>query len=160
VIEPITDSTETQSDKTVVAAEPSMPVHINVSSVNVSLDIEPGYYDYTSNTWTLSQTKANFATVTSVPNSVSGNTYIYGHNQSNIFANMANVNYGDIATVTNSVGTIFNYKLVDIKDVKPDDLSFLNYAGKPILTIQTCYGFWDQYRRLFIFDLESESQSV
>lgn len=136
----------------------ALPTHIDVPATGVSVDIEPGYYNFSDNTWTISDVKANFATITSVPNSESGNTYIYGHNKVEVFAKLNNAKIGDEAKVINSEGKTFVYKLVQIKDVKPDDLSLLlEYQGKPILTLQTCSGFFDQYRRLFIFDYESEA---
>lgn len=136
----------------------ALPTHIDVPATGVSVDIEPGYYNFSDNTWTISNVKANFATITSVPNSESGNTYIYGHNKVEVFAKLNNAKIGDEAKVINSEGKTFVYKLVQIKDVKPDDLSLLlEYQGKPILTLQTCSGFFDQYRRLFIFDYESEA---
>jgi len=134
----------------------ALPSHIDVPAADISLDIEPGYYNYSKNTWTVSNEKANFATITSAPNTKSGNTYIYGHNKPDIFAKLNDLTVGDEAMVTNSEGKIFEYKLVSERDISPDDLSFLKYNGKPILTLQTCSGFWDQYRRLFVFDLESE----
>lgn len=135
--------------------ETSLPTHINISSVGISLDIEPGYFDRNSKEWTSSETKAVFAMITVVPNTKTGNTYIYAHNNLNLFAKLNNANLGDKAEVTNENGNIFTYKLAKIIDVTPEDLSYLDYRGEPILTLQTCSGLWDQYRRLFIFDFES-----
>lgn len=132
----------------------AQPTFIDIPTAYIYLEIVPGYYDYSNNTWTVDGAKANFATVSSVPNAKGGNTYIYGHNQSQVFARLGNLNMGDKAIVTNADGDKFEYILAEITDVNPDDLSFLNYKGKPILTLQTCWGLWDRYRRLYIFNFE------
>jgi LPXTG-site transpeptidase (sortase) family protein len=71
-----------------------------------------------------------------------------------LFAKLNKISIGDEAMVVNSNGEIFSYKLVHITDVWPDDISFLNSSVKPTLTLQTCSGFWSQYRRLYFFDFE------
>jgi len=149
-------SSETRAGVADQPVNTALPTHISVPVIGVSVDIEPGYYNYSDGIWTVGDKKASFATVTSVPNAKAGNTYMYGHNRPNIFTKLNNLILGDKVIVTNSDNKMFTYKLVSIRDVQPDDVSFLEYSNKPILTLQTCSGFWDQYRRLFIFDLESE----
>jgi LPXTG-site transpeptidase (sortase) family protein len=134
------------------------PTKVSIPSINLSVAVDPGYYDAASQTWTLSDTAAFFATISTPPNSVSGDTYIYGHNRGNVFNPLNSAAIGTTATVTTTDNKTFTYKLSEVHDVKPDDSSWLlDYKGKPILTLQTCAGFWDQYRRLFVFDFVSES---
>jgi LPXTG-site transpeptidase (sortase) family protein len=132
------------------------PTHISIDRIGLSVDIEPGYYDATQGVWTVSDTKAQFATTTSQPNKTAGNTFIYGHNRAGIFGNLHKSKVGDEAIVTTTHG-VFTYKLVSYRDVSPNDTSLFTYTGKPILTLQTCSGSWDQYRRLFVFNLEKVS---
>jgi LPXTG-site transpeptidase (sortase) family protein len=134
----------------------AMPTHISIERIGLSVDVEPGYYDAVQQTWTASDTKAQFATNTPQPNETAGNTFIYGHNRSHIFGNLHNARIGDEAVVTTS-GKTYTYKLAKFKDVSPTDASLFSYKGKPVLTLQTCSGAWDQYRRLFVFDLEKVS---
>jgi LPXTG-site transpeptidase (sortase) family protein len=134
----------------------AQPTHISVSRIGLSVDVEPGYYDDSQQAWTVSDTKAQFATTTSEPNEIGGNTFIYGHNREGIFGSLHNAQIGDEAIVTTTDKT-YTYRLVSSKDVKPTDASLFNYKGKPILTLQTCSGAWDQYRRLFVFNLEKVS---
>jgi LPXTG-site transpeptidase (sortase) family protein len=132
------------------------PTNVSIPTVNLSVDVDPGYYDAASQTWTLSDTAAFFATISTPPNSVSGDTYIYGHNRGNVFNPLNNAAIGTTATVKTTDNKTYTYKLSAVHDVKPDDASWLlGYKGKPILTLQTCAGFWDQYRRLFVFDFVS-----
>lgn len=154
---PIAAQIAKSSASDATTTSPSLPTHIDITSVGLSVDVEPGYYNYSNKTWTLSNSKASFITVTSVPNGKSGNTYIYGHNRAGIFARLNNITVGDEAVVTNSVGKKFTYSLVKIQDIKPSNVSYLTDSQKPILTLQTCSGFWSQNRRLFIFDFKTES---
>jgi LPXTG-site transpeptidase (sortase) family protein len=136
----------------------ALPTHVSVPSTGMSVGVDPGYYDASTQTWTLSDTKAYFATVTTPPNSIEGNTYIYGHNRASVFSALNKATIGADAVVTTAANKTFTYQLVSIKDAQPNDLSLLlNYQGKPILTLQTCAGLWDQYRRLFVFNFVSET---
>lgn len=128
------------------------PTHIDIPSVGISIDITPGYYDKASQTWTLSTDKAQYATITPEPNDASGNTFIYGHNRWEVFYKLLKVQNGDIATITTSNNHTFTYKMTSRKDTSPTDSSLFDYQGPPILTLQTCSGFWYQNRSLFVFD--------
>lgn len=135
------------------ASVSGVPSHIDVPGVKVSVDIGPGYYNKESQTWTLSKNKAHYATVTPEPNDASGNTFIYGHNRPEVFNKLLNLKKGDEAIVTTNNNHKFIYKMVDRRDTKPTDNSLFSYHGPPILTLQTCSGFWYQNRSLFVFDL-------
>src|SRR5271170_821530 len=45
----------------------------------VDLQVNPGYYDAATGTWTLSGYQAQFAMTSSLANNFGGETYIYGH---------------------------------------------------------------------------------
>lgn len=151
-------STQTAFYQTAVAASKKptltgLPTHIDIPNVGISVDIEKGYYLKSSQTWTLSTTKAEYATVTPEPNNASGNTFIYGHNRWEVFYKLLNVRPGDEAIVTTDNHHEFIYKMVSQKVTKPSDTSLFRYQGPPILTLQTCSGFWYQNRSLFVFNL-------
>ncbi|HVX48468.1 MAG TPA: sortase [Candidatus Saccharimonadales bacterium] len=129
------------------------PSHIDIPAVNISVDIEPGYYNKTSQTWTLSLTKAEYATVTPPANNGGGNTFIYGHNRWAVFYKLLKVQDGDEAIVTTSNHHTFVYKMTGRHDTSPNDTSLFHYQGPPILTLQTCSGMWYQNRSLFVFKL-------
>lgn len=156
---PITKTVATVSAQPVttpVTAAPVGPVsgepaRIAVPAVGIDLPIEPGYYNYQKQTWTLSNTGANFAVMTAKPNNTAGNTFIYGHNNAAIFKRLMDSKPGDQAIVTSKDGKSFVYSLQSSRDTKPTDTSLFNYQGAPILTVQTCSGAWFQHRRLFTF---------
>lgn len=129
------------------------PSHIAIPGVDISVDVEPGYYNKKSQTWTLSDTKAEYATITSEANDGGGNTFIYGHNRWAVFYKLLKVQPGDEAIVTTSNHHTFVYKLVGRHDTNPHDDSLFHYQGPPILTLQTCSGLWYQNRSLFVFNL-------
>jgi LPXTG-site transpeptidase (sortase) family protein len=131
------------------------PTHIQLPRENISIDIEPGYYNQKSGAWTLSITKAEYATVTPMPNNKEGNTFIYGHNRMSVFQKLLNAKPGDQAIITTANNHTFTYRMMSVHDTKPNDVSLFNYKGDPILTLQTCSGLWYQNRRMFVFSLES-----
>jgi len=129
------------------------PAHISIPGVDISVDIDPGYYNKASQQWSLSLTKAEYATITPLPNDASGNTFIYGHNRWDVFYKLLKVQNGDQAIVTTTNHHTFVYQMTGQRDTKPTDTSLFTYKGPPILTLQTCSGFWYQNRSLFVFKL-------
>jgi LPXTG-site transpeptidase (sortase) family protein len=143
----------------VVAVNPAVPlkqgqpVELLIPSLNIDLSVIPGYYNPISQTWTLTKTNAQFATLTPAPNNSEGDTLIYGHDIKAIFANLHNIPAGAQAIVKTSNQLTFYYQLSDVRTVQPDDQSVFQYQGKPILTLQTCTGLFYQYRQFFDFNL-------
>lgn len=158
---PFTTRIVSAAPKPVIPATPTYiegdPAHLEVSSVNVSIDVIPGYYNARTQTWTSSITQAVFATMTAKPNNQTGGTFIYGHNRSSVFQRLLNAKIGDTAVVTTTNGHRFVYKLTSVHDTNPTDVSVLHYEGPPVLTLQTCSGVFYQYRRMFTFNLEQVS---
>jgi LPXTG-site transpeptidase (sortase) family protein len=152
-----TFNTSAQHAPTKAATISGTPTHIAIPSVDISVDIEPGYYNKSNQTWTLSSSKAEYATITPKANNGSGNTFIYGHNRWAVFYKLLKVRPGDEAIVTTANNHTFTYKLVRQKVTQPTDNSLFGYQGPPILTLQTCSGLWYQDRSLFIFNLEKVS---
>ena len=72
------------------------PVHLSIPRLNINLDIINGVYDPTTQTWTLTDNKAEYATITTEPNNESGNTLIYGHNIDQVFYPTAGLEPGDL----------------------------------------------------------------
>lgn len=141
----------TNETKATISGDPS---HIEIPAVGISIPIEPGYYNQKTQTWSLSLTKAEYATMTPKPNDAGGNTFIYGHNRKGVFDQLLKVKTGDQAIVTTSNGHRFTYVMKSRHDTKPTDSSLFDYQGPSILTLQTCSGFWYQNRSLFVFDLQ------
>lgn len=134
------------------------PSQIDVPSVGISLAIVPGAYDSNTNSWTLTEDKAQFAAMTSKPNNVSGTTFIYGHNTYPVFSKLAGIQPGDSAFVTTSNGHRFEYVYNGNRFVNPDNTGILNdQPGRAQLVLMTCEGILSQTRRVMYFDIRSIS---
>lgn len=143
------NGSKTKEGATVIAGK---PVRVKVPAANIDLPIADGTYDNKKATWTLSDTTAHYALVTPFANNTQGNTFVYGHNTNQVFGRLLKIAVGDKAYIETDNKKVFEYTLRSSKDVEPSDVSLFTYKGKPILTMQTCAGTWDQNRRLFTFD--------
>ncbi len=129
------------------------PTRFVFERLSIDISIEPGYYDMSSQTWNVSKTTAQFATVTSQPNNKNGNTFLYGHNRSEVFSRLLAVEIGDTVDVHTDTRHIFHYTLTSIHDTTPSDTSYLQPTEQPTLTVQTCSGFFYENRRMLRFSL-------
>ena len=134
------------------------PTHIAIPSHNIDLQVQPGHYDSTSNTWTLSDTQAHYATLTPLINDTAGATLIYGHATDAVFGKLAALHptVDTTARVTTTDGTIFSYTFTHSETLSPDDTSLFDdvTTGPPRLVLQTCTGIWSEWRTMYYFDFE------
>lgn len=131
----------------------SEPVKIEIPRLNIFLAIEKGYYDETNKTWSVSDTAANFAMGSAMPNSSTGVTVIYGHNLVDIFEPTKNLKKGDIVYLYTEKGETFKYRYTNARVVMPQDTSIFNSADDaPKLALITCSGVWSESRRLMEFE--------
>jgi LPXTG-site transpeptidase (sortase) family protein len=121
----------------------------------MSLPVINGYYYPATKQWTLTLSDVQYATITPPPNNASGNTYLYGHYRSEVFARLHDIKIGANAVIDTTNGHVFTYQLESVRSTVPTDDSLFHYQGPPILTIQTCTGTFFQYRQLFTFKLVS-----
>ncbi len=128
------------------------PERLLIPAAQINIDVVDGAYDPVTTKWTLSNDKAHFALMSSEANNMLGNTFIYGHNNKQVFASLYNTKIGDIANIKTVNGKVFVYKLVHSREVNPEDVSVFEYRGRPVLTIQTCSGSWYDKRKLFTFE--------
>ncbi len=128
------------------------PVNLSIPSTKINVGIIDGQYNQKTKQWTLTNNKAQFATITSTPNNIGGNTYIYGHYRPEVFAYLHIIKPGAEAYVKTDNGYIFTYRFREVHTVDPTDSSIFAYQGAPILTLQTCSGAWFQNRQQYTFD--------
>jgi LPXTG-site transpeptidase (sortase) family protein len=129
------------------------PSQLIIPSLNMNLTVIPGIYNSKTKTWTLSLSEVQYAVITPEPNTVSGNTFIYGHYRRAVFASLHTIQLGAQAVIKTTNDHTFYYQLVSEKVTNPNDVSLFSYKGKPILTVQTCTGLFFQNRQLFTFEL-------
>ena len=87
-----------------------------------------------------------------------GNAYIFGHSSDyiwsrgrykTVFALLPKIQIGELVTVTDREGYLYNYKVIETKVVSPSDVSVLgDYGGaRKLLTLQTSYPIGTAWRR-------------
>ena len=130
------------------------PSKVSVPRLGIDLAIIEGEYDKKKDAWTLSDDKAQIATMTSLPNNEAGNTFIYGHNTDAVFAPLASLKTNDIARVKTTNGLTFQYRYTGKQIVDPKTTSILAPTDTPRLTLMTCEGIFSQTRRVMFFDFE------
>jgi LPXTG-site transpeptidase (sortase) family protein len=143
-----------QNDEPIISGT---PVHITVPSVSIDLNVIPGYYYPSTQTWTLSSTNAQYAVMTAKANNKQGDTFIYGHALMNVFGRLPKVKVGDQVFITTDSGHTFTYTFQSSSITTPGDTSLFDYKGKPVLILQTCTGTQFQNRQLFVFNLSKVS---
>lgn len=126
------------------------------NGVAVDLPVDEGYYDSTSDSWTLAGYHAEFAMISTLANNFAGDTYIYGHNNDSVFGALRHKtpNTGSTAYVYTDNGHIFAYSFLNASSVAPDVTSVLQYNGPPIMTIQTCTGSFNEARTLYKYTFD------
>lgn len=148
------DSNTLKTDTKPSAEIVGTPIRLLVPAAEIDITVDNGYYDQQNQTWTLSEDRAYYATLSNKINNKEGNTLIYGHNLPSVFAALPQIQLGDKAYVYTDNGHKFTYSLHSTTETIPSDDSLFHYEGRPILTLQTCSGFWYQNRQLFFFKLE------
>lgn len=132
------------------------PIRLVIPDAAIDLPIDEGYYDASSDSWTLSDSRLQYATMTMPANNHSGNTFIYGHGTDQVLAPLSRHTpaAGSPAQIYTDNGQIFTYIFQSAHDFTPDDTSIFNYDGPPILTVQTCTGAASEWRTMYTFTYE------
>jgi sortase (surface protein transpeptidase) len=85
------------------------PDEIKILSLHMDLPVINGYYNAQNGQWTLTLNKAQYATPSVPPNNESGNTLIYGHYRTEVFAYLHLIKPGAEADVITNNGLTFKY---------------------------------------------------
>jgi len=150
---PITIPSISMPDTTRQKVKTGQPIQLSIPSIDIELAVANGEFDQATSTWTLSNDKAHYATVSDAPNDHYGNTFIYGHNRPQVFSRLAELQTGAEAVIHTDNNLQFVYKLVKVEETNPNDTAvLLPYSKKPTLSLQTCSGSWYQNRQIFRFD--------
>ena len=138
------------------------PVRITIPDYGIDLPVDDGSYNSATGLWTLSDTHAQFATMTANPNNYRGNTFIYGHGTDAVFGKIGSntPQIGTIARVYTANNHVFLYKFLDARSLAPTDTEVFNNImdSQPTLTVQTCTGIFSEWRTMFRFAFERLEQ--
>ncbi|HEY5442810.1 MAG TPA: sortase [Candidatus Saccharimonadales bacterium] len=137
-----------------------LPARIVIPASGVDLPVDQGYYDSTTDSWTLSGYHAQFAMLSTLANNYGGETFIYGHNNNYVFGALRHVTPtpGATALIYTSNGHVFAYTFRSAQSLGPTDTAILDYSGPPIMVIQTCTGSLNEWRTMYTFDFSKVVQ--
>ncbi len=135
-----------------------LPTRIVVPSQGLDLPVDLGVYNLSDNSWSLSGYHAQYAVGTPLANNHDGNTFLYGHNNKYVFGHLRFLNPGDKVLIYTDNNHLFTYNYIGALNVNPDDTSVFHYQGPPMMTIQTCSGDWNEWRRMYKFNLDKIEQ--
>lgn len=131
------------------------PIRITIPERGIDLKVNDGYYDKSTKTWSLTETDAHYAVMSSIANDHAGTTFIYGHGTDAVFGKIGTnpPPKGSIAQLHTNNGHVFTYKLEHVVDLKPTDTWVLGdtTSGQPRLIVQTCTGAMSEWRTMFVF---------
>ena len=134
------------------------PIRISIPDSNIDLSVSDGIYIPSDNSWTLTDTSAQYAVISALANDHAGTTFIYGHGTDAVFGKIG-TNHppaGTVASVATDTGHTFTYRLETVRDFQPSDTSIFDdtASGPARLIIQTCTGIFSEWRTMFIFTFE------
>jgi sortase (surface protein transpeptidase) len=140
----------------VVKVISGLPVRVVIPTSAIDIPVDPGYYNPTTNTWTLSGYRAQFDMSSTLANNIGGDSFIYGHNNDFVFGSLRHTTpqIGAIAYIYTANGHIFQYSFSQTYSIGPTDTSVLFAGGPPTLTIQTCTGSLNEWRTMYVFNYD------
>lgn len=121
-----------------------VPTHIFIRWF-VDSDIES--MSLVNTEWSISPTKTSYLIQSARPGE-SGNIILYGHNTREILGNIRALKGNEVVSLTSSDGKTHQYKVTEMKETEPDDISWLQPTSTETLTMYTCSGLLDSKRFL------------
>lgn len=125
------------------------PKQILIPRLGIDLQVIEGTYFPANQTWTLSDDKVQFSTMSSPPNNHGGTTFLYGHNTPAVFKRLHELDGRDEVIIKTNEGLTFTYQLTNSYRVRPQQTQVLNSANEPTLLLLTCSGIWNEWRSVF-----------
>lgn len=126
-----------QSDKSI------WPERVVIPSLGVNLAISGSIEE--QGAWEISETGANFALNTAIPNGFSGNTALFGHDRPKLFNPIHQLKEGDLIEV-HTREMIYRYSVTGNLVVGPTDISVMDQTKDSRLTLVTCDGWLSENR--------------
>ncbi|MEX0649462.1 MAG: sortase [Candidatus Andersenbacteria bacterium] len=121
----------------------SAPTAIAIPSVGIDLPVEPGVIN--RGIWSVSEFYANHLKTSAYPGT-KGNIIIYGHDKTEIFANLLNIQPGDRLVLTTPGDTTYAYEVEATYTTTPDDPTPVLSTDTETVTVYTCTGLFNEKR--------------
>jgi LPXTG-site transpeptidase (sortase) family protein len=138
---------QTTSNLGIYVGEASWPTRVVIPVEGIDLTVTGSYEK--AGQWDISNSGANFAINTAVPDGKTGNTALFGHDISAIFYNLHWLLAGDLVKVYAN-GFIYTYSVTGNTTVIPTDVSVMDQTTEPRLTLITCTGWLSENRYVVI----------
>lgn len=144
--------TDTAPEKVV---QSGVPKRITIPKLNLDKEVLPGVYDTASQSWNVSDIGVHYAELSQPVNDSAGNTLIYAHNNRLAFGRLFILEPGDTVLIETANNLLFTYVFNSADDFDPQDTTLFTGTDSPTLLLQTCSGYFNEYRRLYSFSLQS-----
>ena len=119
-----------------------VPIRIHISD-RVETEISTEFYQ--DGSWSISEHTASYLAGSGYPTQP-GNTIIYGHDSADVFENLKGIQNGELVTLKLVNGDERVYEVIDVANVKPSQMRYLQNTPDEVLTLYTCDGLFDQNR--------------
>lgn len=129
---------------------------IRIVIPRVAIDVPVVEAPVTGGLWELSETSASHGQGSANPGE-KGNAVIFAHARDGLFGPIRDMKNGDAVYIFTKERW-FKYKIVDIKQVNPDQLEVIAPTGDETLTLFTCSGFLDSKRFIAVAKRDNTDQ--
>ncbi|MBU1110481.1 sortase [Patescibacteria group bacterium] len=125
-------------------AQGQMPDRLVISLAELDLTVNP--VSLVDGTWAVHDNVANYAQETDLPNGVSGNTGLFGHDRTYAFAPIKRLSTdNEIQLFTRDY--IFFYHVIEVHSgVDSKEVDVFHFTQEPQLTLVTCDGIFSKQR--------------
>ena len=119
------------------------PIRLTIDSIGLDLPVLGA--KILDGKWDITKEGVSYLVTTPLPGS-QGNSVMYGHNWSNLLADLKKIKTGDVIEIKNSDGKSYNYVVHFISTVTADETHIYSNTADYRLTLYTCTGFLDSKR--------------
>ena len=113
----------------------------------MKLDIQPGYYDSSSQAWTLDRTHV-YMMRTETGELATATPVIYGHDIPAVFMGLSGMAPDEIIIITQDDGRQLYFQYLGDKIVAPTDTEWLHQTTPDTVYLMTCTGSRFENRRI------------
>lgn len=133
----------------------SEPARIKIERLGIDLEVVHSNI-LVDGSWEVAQQDANYLKLSALPGT-GGNTVLYGHNTTAVFAKLPLIELADEIILTATDGAQFSYTVTETQVVSPTAVELIAPTDHEMLTVYTCYGWFDSQR--FIVRAEPVKQT-
>lgn len=124
-----------------------VPVYIKAYPVGVDVEVEEATIN--NGVWAIHPDSVSHLN-TSAGIGDTGNIIMYGHNKDSVLGPIRYTQVGQKIEIKGSDNKDYNYEIIKIDVVSPDNLEYIKDTETETLTIYTCVGFLDSKRFIVV----------